>query len=258
MIDPSAQKQETIRYAAELIKQSKHTVALTGAGFSTPSGIPDFRSEGTGLWSKVDPMQVASLNTFRYAPERFYEWARSLATQILKAQPNPAHLALARLVAIGLVHTLITQNIDGLHQKAGSKRVVELHGTIRTVTCGECFRQFPSEKVIASLMENENVPHCPACNGLLKLDVILFGEQLPVRAWQEAEAAVRACDLMLVAGSSLEVLPVAGLPLKALDAGAHLIIANLSPTYLSVRADAVLLGDVAEIVPMIARRVLDE
>jgi NAD-dependent deacetylase len=258
MSDDSARAQEPVLYAAELIKQSRRSVVLTGAGFSTPSGIPDFRSEGTGLWSKVDSMQVASLNTFRTAPEKFYEWARPLIGQILRAEPNPAHLALARLEAAGFVRTILTQNIDMLHQKAGSKNVIELHGTIRTASCSHCFRQFCGDGFIEPLVYNGTQPHCPECGALLKPDVILFGEQLPVRAWQAAEAAVRTCDLMLVAGSSLEVLPVAGLPLKALDAGAHLIIVNHYPTYLGVRADAVVLGNVAEIIPEIAKRVLDD
>lgn len=257
MIDDSARAQEPILYAAELIKQSRHTVVLTGAGFSTPSGIPDFRSEGTGLWSKVDSMDVASLDTFRTAPEKFFAWVRPLIGQILDAKPNPAHHAITRLEAAGLVGTTLTQNIDILHQKAGTKNVIELHGTLRTVSCSHCFRQYDSDGFIESFVRDGSLPHCPACGSLLKPDVILFGEQLPVRAWQAAEAAVRACDLMLVAGSSLEVLPVAGLPLKALDAGAHLIIVNHFPTYLGVRADAVVLGDVAEIIPEIAKRVLD-
>jgi NAD-dependent deacetylase len=257
MSDDSARAQEPILYAAELIKQSRRSVVLTGAGFSTPSGIPDFRSEGTGLWSKVNSMDVASLDTFRKAPEKFYDWVRPLLGQILEAEPNPAHRAIARLEAAGMVRTVLTQNIDILHQKAGSKNVIELHGTLRTVSCSHCFRQFDSDGFIETLVRDGTPPRCPDCGSLLKPDVILFGEQLPVRAWQAAEIAARTCDLMLVAGSSLEVLPVAGLPLKALDAGAHLIIVNHFPTYLGVRADAVVLGNVAEIIPEIAKRVLD-
>ncbi|KAF0108248.1 MAG: NAD-dependent deacetylase [Anaerolineaceae bacterium] len=254
----SAPKQGSILYAAELFQQSKHTVLLTGAGFSTPSGIPDFRSEGTGLWAKLDPMEVASLDTFRKAPEKFYAWIRPLIATMQQAQPNAAHLAVARMGAAGFVREIITQNIDGLHQKAGSRNVLEMHGTLRTLSCGGCFRQFPNDNFIEPFINDGIIPRCPECGGLLKPDAILFGEQLPVKSWQAARQAARTCDLMLVAGSSLEVLPVAGLPLQALDRGAHLIIVNQSPTYLSVRADAVLLGDVAEILPLIAKRVLDE
>lgn len=253
----SAQTQNLISYTAELFHQSKRTVILTGAGFSTPSGIPDFRSEGTGLWSTMDPMEVASLDTFRKDPVKFYQWIRPLIDMIEKAQPNEAHLAIARMETSGLVSEVITQNIDGLHQKAGSGSVLELHGTIHTLSCGSCFHQFPSEGFMQRLKQDGTVPRCPECAGILKPDAILFGEQLPVRPWQAAQKAVRACELMLVAGSSLEVLPVAGLPLQALDSGAHLVIVNHSPTYLSVRADAVLLGDVAELIPSIARQVFN-
>ena len=254
----SAQNEDRIQYAAELFQGSKCTVILTGAGFSTPSGIPDFRSEGTGLWSTMDPMEVASLETFRKDPEKFYAWIRPLVIKIIQAQPNKAHLAIARMEKAGLVSEIITQNIDGLHQKAGSKNVLELHGTLHTLSCGGCFRQFPSEGYVESLIQHGTVPRCPECGEFLKPDTILFGEQLPIRPWQAAQKAVRNCELMLVGGSSLEVLPVAGLPLQALDRGAHLIIVNQSPTYLSVRADAVIIADVAEILPMIAKRVLDE
>jgi len=252
----SAQTLECIQYAAEIIRKSQRAVVLTGAGISTPSGIPDFRSEGTGLWSKVDPMEVASLNAFRYAPERFYMWIRPLATQIYEAAPNPAHQALARLQAAGFFKVIITQNIDNLHQKAGALHVLETHGTFQTMSCTECFEQVSSNGFIEPYIRDGHIPHCPQCGGILKPDIILFGEQLPAHTWYEAQTACRNCDLILVAGSSLEVLPVAGLPLQALDRGAHLIIANLSPTYLGVRADVVLLGDVAEIIPLIAERVL--
>jgi len=254
----SAHKQDEVSYAAELFRQSKRTVILTGAGFSTPSGIPDFRTEGTGLWSMVDPMEVASLDTFRKNPENFYSWIRLLVAKIKDAQPNAAHLAVARMEKAGLVSEIITQNIDGLHQKAGSINVLELHGTLSTLSCGRCFQQFLSEGFIEPLVRDGIAPCCPECGGWLKPDTILFGEQLPIKPWQAAQKAVRSCELMLVGGSSLEVLPVAGLPLQALDRGAHLIIVNISPTYLSVRADVVILGDVAEIMPLIAKSVLDE
>jgi len=252
----SAQTLESIQYAAELIRKSQRAVVLTGAGISTPSGIPDFRSEGTGLWSKVDPMEVASLIAFRYAPEKFYEWIRPLAVQIYNAAPNPAHQALARLQAAGCFKVIITQNIDNLHQKAGSSHVLETHGTFRTMSCTQCFERFSSNGFIEPYLQEGKIPYCPRCGGILKPDIILFGEQLPVQTWNEAQSACRNCDLILVAGSSLEVLPVAGLPLQALDRGAHLVIANHQSTYLGVRADVLLLGDVAEIIPLLAEQVL--
>ena len=245
-----------IEDAAELFRKSKRVVALTGAGLSTPSGIPDFRSEGTGLWSHDEPMEVASLSTFRTHPERFFQWFRPLAGQIFNAEPNSAHKALADLQSPTRKITIVTQNIDLLHQKAGSQEVVEMHGSIRTMSCTQCFKKFESRFFIQEFIENGSLPHCPNCNGILKPDVILFGEQLPQKAWFDAQRAARRCDLMLVAGSSLEVLPVAGLPMQALDRGAHLIIVNNTPTYLNVRADVVLMQDVSTILPEIAKRVI--
>lgn len=251
----SAKTRDSIRYAAELLCMSQRTVVLTGAGISTPSGIPDFRSEDTGLWSMVDPMEVASLSAFRYDPERFYSWMHPLAVCIVGAQPNPAHLALARLEQISSVKVVITQNIDGLHQRAGSMNVLETHGTLQTMSCTHCFLQVESKPYIEPFLKQNQIPHCQRCSAILKPDVILFGEQLPQQTWMEALQASRSCDLMIVAGSSLEVLPVAGLPMKALDRGAHLIILNQTPTYLSPRADVVILENVAEVIPEIAEQV---
>ena len=141
MISFASQTGTSIKYAAELVRKAKNVVVLTGAGISTPSGIPDFRSEGTGLWSRDEPMEVASLNTFRTDPERFFVWFRPLANQIFNAEPNPAHVALAKLEKAGRVHCIITQNIDTLHHKAGSKNVIEMHGTLRTLSCTQCFHQ---------------------------------------------------------------------------------------------------------------------
>lgn len=244
-----------IEDAAVLIRKAERAVVLTGAGISTPSGIPDFRSEGSGLWSRDEPMEVASLTTFRTAPERFFHWFQPLAAQIFHAQPNPAHLALAEFEHSGHLCTIITQNIDALHQKAGSQNVVELHGTLRTVSCTSCFQKFEAVPFLAPYIETGKIPRCSSCNGILKPDVILFGEQLPQLAWYEAQRAARQCDLMVIAGSSLEVLPVARLPMQALDRGAHLIIINNTPTYLNVRADVVIMDDVAATLPVIAKRV---
>jgi NAD-dependent deacetylase len=245
-----------IEDAAELVRKAKRAVILTGAGISTPSGIPDFRSEGKGLWSRDEPLEVASLTTFRTAPERFFQWFRPLADQIFYAEPNVAHLALAQLETAGHVKTIITQNIDALHQKAGSTCVVETHGTMRTLTCTSCYQNFEAELYLRDFIDSGKLPTCPQCNGVLKPDVILFGEQLPHAAWVTAQRAARQCDLMLVAGSSLEVLPVAGLPMQAIDHGAHLIVVNNTPTYVNVRADIVIMENVASILPEIAKRVL--
>jgi NAD-dependent deacetylase len=253
---PALAPNAAIEDAAVLIRKAERAVVLTGAGISTPSGIPDFRSEGSGLWSHDEPMEVASLATFRMAPERFFHWFQPLAAQIFNAQPNAAHIALAEFEQAGHVHTVITQNIDALHQKAGSKHVVEMHGSLRTVSCTNCFKKFESGPFLQPYIENGKIPQCLSCNGILKPDVILFGEQLPQSAWYEAQRAARQCDLMIVAGSSLEVLPVARLPMQALDRGAHLIIINNTPTYLNVRADIVIMDDVAITLPEIAKRVI--
>jgi len=247
----------SIDYVAELLRKAKRAVVLTGAGISTPSGIPDFRSEGTGLWSRDEPMEVASLSTFRTDPERFFVWFRPLASLIFNAKPNPAHIALAKLEKANRIHSIITQNFDALHHKAGSKNVIEMHGTLRTLSCTQCFHQAQAQKYLKAFVEQGELPRCSECGSLMKPDAILFGEQLPQQAWYDAQRDCRQCDLMLVAGSSLEVLPVAGLPMQAIDRGAHLVILNNSTTYLNVRADVAIQEDVAEIIPAIAEQVLN-
>jgi NAD-dependent deacetylase len=257
MISFSTQTQAGIDFTAELFRQARHAVVLTGAGISTPSGIPDFRSTGSGLWAKDEPMDVASLHTFRTSPEKFFNWFRPLASQIFNAQPNLAHTALSELEKAEHVSCIITQNIDTLHQKAGSQNVVEMHGSMKTLTCTHCYHQVDAASYLKPFVEKGDIPCCPACGQILKPDVILFGEQLPQAAWFKAQQEARQCDLMLVAGSSLEVLPVAGLPMQALDRGAHLVIINNTSTYLNMRADVSILDDVATTIPAIADKVLN-
>ena len=246
-----------IRRAARLIKASQKAVVLTGAGYSTPSGVPDFRSQGSGLWTKYLPMEVASLSTFRYDPEKFFSWLRPLASHMMCAKPNPAHIALAELENAGYIKAIVTQNIDFLHQRAGSKTVFEIHGTFNTLTCVSCYQQYSSQDFLDSYIKDGVIPHCPNCQSVLKPDVILFEEQLPVRTWMLAQEACSTCDLILVAGTSLEVMPSAGLPVKALDNGAHLIMVNKSTTFIDERADLLFLDDVAKIIPRIAKEVLN-
>lgn len=253
----SSQTTANIEYVAELLRKAKYAIVLTGAGISTPSGIPDFRSEGTGLWSRDEPMEVASLSTFRTTPERFFVWFRPLAGQIYNAEPNPAHVTLAQLEDAKRVKSIITQNIDALHHKAGSKNVIEMHGTMRTLSCTQCFCQAEAKDYLQAYIAQGEIPRCPDCNGVLKPDVILFGEQLPQQAWYDAQRECRQCDLFLVAGSSLEVLPVAGLPMQAVDRGAHLVILNNARTYLNVRADVVIQEELADILPAIGKQVLN-
>jgi NAD-dependent deacetylase len=245
-----------IRCATDIIRGSRRGVVLTGAGISTPSGIPDFRSPDTGLWERFDPFEVASLSAFRYDPARFFNWMRGLALQVYRAQPNPAHLGLARLEQAGYIQTVVTQNIDTLHQRAGSKNVLEVHGSMGSLTCVRCYHQVSSDGYVESFLDRGEIPYCSGCGGVLKPDLVLFGEQLPARTWLKAQEACKTCDVMIVAGSSLEVLPVAGLPMRALENGAHLILINHTQTYLDVRADVVFHEGVEDIIPRIADEVL--
>ncbi len=235
--------------SAELLRRARYTVALTGAGVSTPSGIPDFRSPHSGLWTHANPMEVASIYGFRQNPAKFYAWIRPLAHLMLEAKPNPAHMALASLEAMGLIRMLITQNIDTLHRRAGSRAVIEVHGHMREATCVECFRVYPTDLFLAGFIESGEIPRCPYCRGLLKPNTVLFGEQLPLKPLQEARRAARDCDLMLVVGSSLAVSPIADLPLIALAHDAQLIIINYEATYVDDRAAVVLHEDVARVLP---------
>jgi len=243
--------EDQIERAADLIRHAHYGVALTGAGVSTPSGIPDFRSAESGLWEKDNPMVVASITSFRTNPQIFYSWLRPLAELILYAQPNPAHLALARLEQLGFIKAVITQNIDGLHQRAGSQRVLEVHGHMRQATCIRCYKQVPANSLVARFLATGEAPHCE-CGGAFKPDAILFGEQLPIRVLNQAIAEARRCDLLLVAGSSLNVVPAADLPFLAADNGAKAMIVNLEPTDFDPRADLVIHGNVAEVLPRIA------
>lgn len=258
MVEKDDALQMGVRCAVDILRNSRRGVVLTGAGISTPSGIPDFRSTGSGLWTRYDPFEVASLAAFRYNPQRFFDWMRTLVEGIFAAAPNAAHYAVARLEEKGYIQTVITQNIDVLHHRAGSKNVLEVHGSLRTVTCVQCYRQFESQRFLADYLKSGEMPHCPDCGGILKPDVILFGEQLPAKTWLKAQEASRSCDVMIVAGSSLEVLPVAGLPMRALENGAHLIIINHSPTYMDVRADVVFHEDVDHILPRIVSALLGQ
>jgi NAD-dependent deacetylase len=245
-----------IKRAAELIRLSKYVVVLTGAGSSTPSGIPDFRSTGSGLWSRYSPMEVASLTTFRHHPEKFFEWLRPLAKHMLLAKPNASHNAFYELERGGYLHTIITQNIDGLHQRAGSQFVIEVHGTLNSLSCIGCYQQIQANGYIEPYIQDGEIPRCPKCNKIMKPDVVLFEEQLPIKPWLKAREAVKTCDLLIVSGSSLVVMPVAGLPVDALENHAKIIVINKTPTYIDEESEVVLYGDIAEIVPAISAEVI--
>ena len=242
---------ELMQRAAYLLAQAQHVVALTGAGFSTPSGIPDFRSHTTGLWENFDPLEIASQQAFRRRPGDFFNWIRPLARQMFAAQPNAAHYALAHLEQTGRVEQIITQNIDGLHQRAGAQHIIELHGDIFTGTCVSCYLVYHSLDFEADFIDAGRIPQCPSCGGIIKPNVILFGEALPVRALQAAKRAAAHCDLMLIAGSSLEVAPAADLPMLARAHQARLIMINQGTTHLDDHCDVLIHADVAVALPEI-------
>ena len=221
-------------------------MAFTGAGVSTESGLPDFRSD-SGLWAGVDPLEVASLSAFRRRPEVFYQFYRARLAQLGGAQPNPAHHALVALEAHGL-STVITQNVDGLHQAAGSRRVIELHGNLREAACPACGWRGPIA-LITDALDRNDLPSCPVCGSRPKPNVVLFEELLPADAYEAAEKEVRSADVLLVVGSSLEVTPAAWLPKVAHSHGATLIIANDEPTAMDGRAEVILRGRAGNLIP---------
>ena len=248
-------REDKIEQAAELIRRARHMIAFTGAGHSTASGIPDFRSPGSGLWEKANPMLVASIWAFRLNPKGFYDWIRPLAQTMLSAPPNAAHHALAALEELGILKTIVTQNIDNLHQRAGSRRVLELHGHMRDATCIRCYKEIAIDPAFEQMILDGTVPNCK-CGGVFKPNVILFGEQLPIRVLNKAMEEARRADLILVAGSSLEVTPAADIPFLAADSGARAIIVNLQPTSFDARADVVIHGDVTDVLPRLVEAVV--
>jgi NAD-dependent deacetylase len=240
-----------VEQAAQMLADSTHAVALTGAGHSTPSGIPDFRSPGSGLWEQSDPMAVASIWGFQRDPRAFYDWIRPLIKSMTEAEPNPAHHALAEMERLGVLQAVITQNIDHLHQRAGSQRVLELHGSGRHATCTACRAKHTADELLERLLASDEVPACRSCGGALKPDVVLFGELLPMGVLFEAQGEASRCDVMMVVGSSLEVHPAAELPSRAKRHGAELIIINFQPTHMDAQAAVAVHDDLAAIVPRI-------
>lgn len=237
---------------AELVTASGRTVALTGAGVSVPSGIPDFRTPETGLWANVDPMEVAHIDVFERDPARFWSYYRPRFASLGDKRPNRGHEALAELERRGLLAGTITQNIDRLHRVAGSREVVEVHGSIATSTCRECDATYELDQVEA-LYDAEGVAVCSACGGAVKPDVVLFGELLPERAMRRAEELAAEAELMLCIGSSLVVHPVAALPELTLSAGGRLAIVTKGATPYDDAAALKLDGEVdAELAGLLA------
>jgi NAD-dependent deacetylase len=229
---------------AGLIGSAGSVVALTGAGISVPSGIPDFRSRGTGLWENVDPMEVAHIDVFRRDPARFWHFYGDRFTTLRDKRPNAAHHVLAELERQGRLAAVVTQNIDGLHAAAGTRELVEVHGSIARSRCWECGRPYELEDVRSRLAADpDGVPRCD-CGGALKPGVVLFGEYLPAGAMERASKLAAGADLLLCVGSSLEVYPVAGLPRVTLAAGGQVAIVTIGQTPYDADAAVRLSGDV--------------
>jgi NAD-dependent deacetylase len=237
---------------SDLIRDNQPCVALTGAGVSTESGIPDFRS-ADGIWAQYDPMEYASIEAFRRDPVKVWEFYGKRLGALLEAKPNAAHDALAELERRGLLSAVITQNIDRLHSLAGSADVVEVHGSIATSVCLRCGTTATLEAVLA-LLEDAPAPACPSCGAILKPNVVMFGELLPAVAIDRAFELARSARLLLVVGSTLEVYPVAGLPLETVGAGGAVAIVNRGPTALDEVATLRIEGSAGEILG----RALDE
>ena len=238
-----------------MIVASRKAVALTGAGISTESGIPDFRTKGNGLWEKYDPAIYANYNVFKQDPSPYWQMAKETRRKVLEAKPNPAHLVLAELEKMGKLKCVITQNIDYLHQRAGNTNVIELHGTAKTATCMQCAKKYDFAAVFTKLDAGEIPPLCD-CGGVLKSDTILFGEPLPVEVLSGARRLVEEADLMLVVGSYLEVFPANSLPqIMAEREGTHLILVNLTNTPFDYLWDVAIYGRAGEILPKIVSHV---
>jgi NAD-dependent deacetylase len=227
----------SIARLTELIERRRPCVALTGAGISTESGIPDFRSAG-GIWAQYDPLEVANIEAFRRDPARVWEFYALRLDALGEADPNDGHRALAELEERGWIRAVITQNVDGLHQRAGSRDVVEVHGSLREAECVHCGARVPMEDAVASLPLP--LPPCPEWGEVLKPGVVMFGELLPAAAIRRAQELAAGAELLLVVGSSLEVHPVAGLPGETLGAGGALAIVNRGGTPWDSEAEVVL------------------
>jgi NAD-dependent deacetylase len=237
---------------ARLIRDHQPCVALTGAGISTESGIPDFRSPG-GIWEQYDPMEYATIDAFRRDPVKVWDFYAKRLDVLRDAQPNAAHVALAELERLGLLEAVITQNIDRLHELAGSGDVVEVHGSIRTSVCLVCGATATFDDVV-ELLVDAPAPACPRCGAILKPGVVMFGELLPEAEIDRAFELARRARLLLVVGSSLEVHPVAGLPLETLEAGGVLAIVNREPTPLDSVASLVLAGGAGDVLSAVVER----
>jgi len=226
--------QERVAELADMLLESKKTVAVTGAGISTESGIPDFRSPG-GLWTKVDPMYAFSADTFIYRPEAFYKAGLPHLASIISAKPNRAHVVLAMLEKAGLLSCVITQNVDSLHQKAGSERVYEVHGHLRSATCMKCGSSISWDHLVEKVFAGQVPARCSQCQGVYKPDCVFFGDEM-TKDFDAARKEASTSDLVLVIGSSLEVAPANYLPMLA----SRMAILHLGPTAADYRAELII------------------
>ncbi len=242
---------ELIRRAATDIINSKKTIAFTGAGISVESGIPDFRG-AQGLWQKYDPEEFAHIDAFRSNPERIWLMLKDMFLIIKDAKPNPAHLGLAELERMGYLSSIITQNVDGLHQAAGSRRVIEFHGSHRTLSCPKCSTVTDG----ASLKVEDLPPRCSRCSSLLKPDVVFFGEPIPWGAQVSSLKESHSCNVVLCIGTSAVVYPAASIPITAKEKGAKVIEINRESTPLTDEiSDYLISGSAGEIIPAIVEEV---
>jgi NAD-dependent deacetylase len=248
---------EEIERLAQLIIESQKVIAFTGAGISTESGIPDFRSPG-GIWNRYDPEDFTIQKFLKSPAARKNIWRMSIEGRLLaEAEPNLAHYAIAELYQLGKLDCVITQNIDNLHQKAGvpENKVFELHGSVGWAVCLNCRRRFPMPEVLQKIKDGTEVPNCPDCRGILKPDAVFFGEALPQETLREAICRAQSCDLFIVIGSTLVVYPAAHIPTYAGEAGATLAIINLTPTPFDQHAEVVIWGKAGEIMSRVMEKV---
>ncbi|MBE2220436.1 MAG: NAD-dependent deacylase [Anaerolineae bacterium] len=228
----------------EALKNATHIAVLTGAGISAESGVPTFREAQTGLWAQYDPQELATPQAFRRNPKLVWEWYAWRRELVAKAEPNPGHLALVALESKVPQFTLITQNVDGLHERAGSQAIIELHGNIMRTKC------FENGRLVNSWPATNDVPpHCPHCGGMLRPDVVWFGESLPYEALETAVASTQTCDIFFSIGTSALVQPAASLPIKAIQAGAITVEINPQPTPLTTHVDYALTGSAGSVLP---------
>lgn len=253
-----AKLEKKIEKFADLIVESENIVILTGAGMSTESGIPDFRSPGTGLWNKVDPNKFASIHSYVSDTNKNLKFMLEMGMSIFQAKPHKGHKALTKLQKMGKLEGVMTQNIDGLHQRAKTENVVELHGTANEAICMRCNEVYPITTLINQVIHNNSQPTCGKCNGLLKPNAVFFGEALDSDTLAKADKMIANCDLLVVLGSSLLVYPVAFYPRTAISKGAKLAIVNIQPTDLDSQAEVVIHKKIGDILPKIIKKVKDK